>query len=87
MRQTREKIQEIADRAATARSLAYVNGMNAALCLPHGGIRQAWDAGQMVPCEACDDGGVYTLVGNQYRVETCRECDGTGYVLEVSNDK
>lgn len=85
MRQTREKIQEIADKAATARSLAYVNGMNAALGL--GGIRQAWDAGQMVPCEACDDGGVYTLVGSQYRVETCECCDGTGYVLEVSNDK
>jgi len=77
MRQTREKIQEIADKAATARSIAYVNGMNAALGL--GGIRQAWDAGQMVECPECAGNG-YVPVKDSLTVDICPKCNGERWV-------
>ena len=50
--------------------------------------REAWDSGLIVPCEKCfGEGMTAHQLGNTITTRRCKECQGSGYVMESANDK
>ena len=49
--------------------------------------RDAWQNGQLVPCEECwGEGMTAHQNGSAIRTEICTKCEGSGYVMESTND-